>query len=148
VLSFEPVEPEILRRGKEFHRRVQAAWSDEIAGGLVSSEHLIHLLGTAGVRVARRGRIDIFVGQTGDYVTVVEIKGTDWDRIRPPRISQLLQSHRRQIESYIAKYLDGDQVSVCAGIIYPKSPTEFALRVRIESFWNDRGYQVVWYDDA
>jgi len=50
-------------------------------------------------RTGRRkcGRMDIFVHDVGDFVPVVEIKATDWDRIPAGNIQRNLSSHRRQV---------------------------------------------------
>ncbi|MCK5828462.1 hypothetical protein KAH43_08070 [Candidatus Bipolaricaulota bacterium] len=91
--------------------------------------------------------MDVFVDDAGDFVVVVEIKATDWDRILPRNIQRNLGSHRRQVWKYIEKYTDGDRVDVCAGIIYPTTPKTPGLKERIETYLNEYGLQVVWYDD-
>lgn len=89
--------------------------------------------------------MDIFVKDSGNMVTVVEIKAADWDRIEARNRQRNLAAHRRQIWRYIEKYVDGDRVDVCAGIIYPRVPTTVGLREQIEGYLNDYGLQVVWY---
>src|SRR5258706_13698354 len=108
------VEPEILRRGKKFHRRVQSDWAGEVEGSSVRLEHTITFrLGAALTKRGRRGRLDIFIDQMDDFVTVVEIKSTDWDQVASRNHQKLLAAHRRQVEHYVDKYLDDDHVSVC-----------------------------------
>ena len=80
-------------------------------------------------------------------MSVVEIKATDWDRIPERNVQRNLSSHRRQVWRHIDKHLDVDQVNVCAGIIYPKTPTTAGLRERVEEYHGGYGLQVVWYDD-
>ncbi len=76
-------EPEQLRRGKLFEKAVQKDW-EETAGGQPWIEHTIPLLkGVTRTGRRRHGRMDIFVDELGDMVTVVEIKATDWDRVLP-----------------------------------------------------------------
>jgi hypothetical protein len=142
------MEPDALRRGKEFHRRVQDDWAGEIEGAPVRLEHGIRV-GPISTDVAhqRRGRLDIFIDQVDDFVSVVEIKSTDWDRVAMPSRQKLLATHRRQVLRYVDRYLDGDRVSVCAGVIYPRSPNTAGLKARVEGYLNDYGLQVVWYDD-
>jgi hypothetical protein len=89
--------------------------------------------------------LDLFVDEPGNYVSVVEIKATDWDRVK--NVVKLLGSHRRQAWKYIEKYLDVDHVEVCPGIIYPTAPSTPGLKDRVETYLNDHGLQVVWYDD-
>ena len=142
------MEPEQLRRGKEFHRLVQADWAGTVAGGTARPEHTIRLnaLPRRGTRI-RRGRIDIVIDQINDFVTVVEIKATNWDAVKTRNRRKLLGSHRRQVLRYVDKYLDHDGVSVCAGIIYPRSPHGPGLKEEVETYLNDHALQVVWYED-
>jgi hypothetical protein len=142
------MEPELLRRGKEFHRLVQADWAGVIEKAAVRAEHSIHFVnaGNACTR-RRRGRLDVFIDQIDDFVTVVEIKATDWDRVLCRNRRKLLASHRRQVLRYVDKYLDDDHISVCAGIVYPKAPSSDAVRIEVESYLNEHALQVVWYAD-
>jgi hypothetical protein len=138
-------EPEILRRGKAFHRRVQSDWERTAKDGVVRSEHTI-TLGPDAVRV-EKGRLDLFVEELGDFVSVVEIKSTDWDRVKPANRRRLAASHRRQIWRYIETFIGREHVDVCAGVIYPSPPRTPGLRREIEELLNDYGLQVVWYDE-
>ena len=143
-------EPENLRRGKEFHREVQRDWMENARDGNILPEETI-LLGLLGRRRAAKGRIDILVDEiTGDekkFVSVVEVKSTDWDRIKPENVTKNLGSHRRQVWKYIDKFIEVDKVDICPGIIYPDSPKTPGLRERIETYLNDYGIQVVWLRD-
>jgi hypothetical protein len=142
------MEPEVLRRGKEFHRLVQTAWSGKIGGAPVHSEHSIFLQSiSTPARHQRRGRLDIFIGQVDDFVSVIEIKSTDWDRVVSRNRRKLLAAHRRQVLKYVDKYLDDDHVNVCAGIVYPKAPTSVGLQSTVEEYLNDHGLQVAWFAD-
>jgi len=144
----ELVEPELLRRGKEFHRLVQGDWAGEVEKATVRSEHSIRFTAafSSGKR-SRRGRLDLFIDQIEDFVTVVEIKATDWDRVVAYNRRRLLTAHRRQIMHYVDKYLDDDHVSVCAGIIYPKAPSNHDLKAEVESYFHSNSLQVLWYAD-
>ena len=142
------MEPDQLRRGKEFHRLVQADWAGTVVDGTARPEHSIQLSALIGKGAKiRRGRIDIFIDKINDFVTVVEIKATNWDAVKPKNRRKLLGAHRRQVMKYVDKYLDQDQVSVCAGIIYPHSPHSPGLKEEIEEYLNENALQVVWYED-
>lgn len=139
-------EPSILLRGKRFHKRVQRDWQ-RTAQGAVRVEHGILVLSRHEGRLRqRRGRLDLFVGDIGDLVAVVEIKSTSWERIKPANRKSLLASHSRQVWRYVDRYLDADRIAVCPGIIYPRPPRDLALRVQVETYLNDRGLQVTWYN--
>jgi len=140
------VEPELLRRGKEFHRLVQADWAGEIEKATVRPEHSILFHTASGpIQRNRRGRVDLFVDRIDDFVTVVEIKSTDWDRIPAANRRRLLAAHRRPVLRYVDEFLDEQHVSVCAGIIYPKAPVDADLTAMVEQYLNEHMLQVVWF---
>jgi len=142
------MEPECLRRGKEFHKKVQSDWDMNIKDGNLNIEHTINLLSyPSRAKHIKSGRLDMFVDELGEFVSVIEIKSTDWDKIKPRNIHKLLASHRRQIWTYISKYLDNDKIDVCPGIIYPAAPSSNGDRKYIEEYLNSYGIQVVWYYD-
>ncbi len=141
-------EPKQLSRGKAFHRRVQAAWAGEISGAPILAEKTVGLVdGPDGTVRRGSGRIDILVSQYDDFVSVIEIKATNWDRIKPANVRRNLASHVRQALSYIDAYVEGEGVNVCAGIIYPSAPRSSSLKSEIETYLNEQGFQVVWFDD-
>ena len=140
------VEPEILKTGKEFHRRVQEDWERTAKDGHISAEHRIPLVPKSG-HYKKHGRLDIFVDEAGDFVSVVEIKSTDWDSVLPRNRKKLLGSHRRQVLRYIEHHIDIKHIDVCPGIIYKSAPTNPALKEEIEEYLNNWGLQVVWYED-
>ncbi len=142
------MEPEILRRGKAFHKRVQADWEKTAKGGKIKPEHTIPLsLLRKKANRPKSGRLDIFVDEMGDFISIVEIKSTDWDKVKAKNRKKLLGSHRRQVWKYIEEYLDVIKIDVCPGIIYPTAPDTSGLKEMVEAYLNDYGLQVVWYDD-
>ena len=77
------MEPEILRRGKAFHKRVQGGWENTAKGGKINIEHSIPLsILRKKAQHQKTGRLDIFVDELGDFISVVEIKSTDWDKVK------------------------------------------------------------------
>jgi len=143
------MEPEILRRGKAFHKRVQGDWENTAKGGTIKIEHSIPLsILRKKTKHQKTGRLDIFVDELGDFISVVEIKSTDWDKVKEKNRKKLLGSHRRQVWRYIEEYVDIKKIDVCPGVIYPKAPITLGLKDKIEGYLNDYGLQVVWYDDT
>jgi hypothetical protein len=141
-------EPDILKQGKAFHRKVQEDWKRTAKDGKIIKEHTIPFHQVSSVlRRKKFGRLDLFVDELGNFVSVVEIKSTDWDRVKEANRKKLLASHRRQIWRYIKEYVDTKKTDVCPGIIYPHSPSSPGLKEMIENYLNDYGLQVVWYDD-
>jgi t-SNARE complex subunit (syntaxin) len=145
----ETTEPEILLGGKAFHKRVQDDWEKTAKDGKIDKEHTINLSQFSKASKCKRlGRLDLFVDELGDLVSVVEIKSTDWDKVKEKNRKKLVSSHRRQVWKYIEEYLDIEKIDVCPGIIYPHSPSAPGLKEMIENHLNEYGLQVVWYDDA
>ena len=143
------MEPEILRRGKAFHKRVQEDWEKTATGGQINLEHFIPLsILRKKTNRPKSGRLDIFVDELGDFICVVEIKSTDWDKVKEKNRKKLLGSHRRQVWKYVEEYLDVLKVDVCPGVIYPTAPITLGLKDMVEAYLNDYGLQVVWYDDT
>ena len=82
-----------LVRGRKFHDVVQSAFLTDLTGATGVREH--------GWRLASggRGRVDLAI-VTDDHekmLIIIEIKGTDWDKIRPDRVNRNVQRHIRQL---------------------------------------------------
>lgn len=141
------MEPQQLRRGKAFHKRVQAAWVKGPDGPERAEQPLLlHGLPKRGDRI-RRGHVDVFFDKQSDFVSIFEIKSTNWDAIKPTNRRRLLGAHKRQILRYVDEYLDYENVSVCAVMIYPKPPHSARIRKEVESYINEHAIQVFWYED-
>jgi len=141
------LEPEILRRGKQFHQRVQSDWEQTAEGGIHKEHGIVLSVVPKQPTHIRRGRIDLFIDQVGGFVAVIEIKSTDWEGVKPSNRHKVLASHCRQIWNYVAKYVDEDRTNVCPGIIYPRAPKSLSIRQEVEKYVNERCIQIVWYDD-
>ena len=131
-------EPSILRNGKEFHKQVQEEWSKTAVGHVKIEE---------GVSKSdkSKGRADIFVDEIGeDLVSIVEIKNTDWDKIKPENIQRNVKRQARQLWDYIEFQTDSNRRSVSPGIIYPKIPKDPEKLRLVESILEGECIQVVW----
>lgn len=94
----------------------------------------------------KRGRIDILLKDTEEgHTIVVEIKASNWDKMKAHRVRPNALSHARQIWRYIEGEL-GDQ-DVIPAIVYPKTPQAKERKVEIEEILDEQGIQVVWRDD-
>ena len=91
------MEPEILRRGKEFHQQVQLNWKNTAEGKIHLEHKIARSLNDPNTIRLRRGRINLFVDEIGDFVAVVEIKSTDWDKVKSTNRRKLMSSHQRQV---------------------------------------------------
>ena len=135
-------EPAILKKGKRFHKRVQIKWVIT-AGGLIKTEENVPKLDN------KKGRADIFVEEIEDnLVSIVEIKNTDWDKIKIENIRRNVKRQARQIWGYIEFQTDSREVSVSPGIIFPNIPKDPERLKLIESLFDKECVQVVWESES
>ena len=80
-------------------------------------------------------------------VAVVEIKGTDWDRMTVRNVRANVRRHARQVWIYIDSLLQAGK-EVCPGIIFPRRPKTPDRLEFIESLFDEQGIPVVWQDEA
>ncbi len=135
-------EPHVLKRGKAFHKHVQKEWNDTINDGEPHNEKSIEKLSGRG------GRIDVFVDGMDELYSVVEIKSTNWDRIKPENISRNVRRHIRQIFDYVDAVMHKKDVGVSPGVVYPSLPSDQAVLDKIEAMFNEEGIQVVWQNES
>jgi hypothetical protein len=127
---------ELMRRGREFEKKEKDEWKNLTSGAV---RYEIY-------KKKARGRLDIRIDEADDFVSVIEIKATDWDRILPHRLRVTALRHGRQIWRYIDAEL-AEKKQVCPAIVYPSAPYHTARRQAVEDALNERGIQVVWHDE-
>lgn len=140
MLKAKGEEPKCLRDGKAFHRRVQADWMEK-AQGDVQTEPAISMPGK------KPGRMDVFVSEEGSEVrAIVEIKHSDWDKMKPDAVRRNVKRQARQIWRYIElqESVDG----ICPGIVFPKRPSDPKRMKQIEALFEEEGIPVVWEDES
>ncbi len=93
--------------------------------------------------------MDIFVYESGDdYVTILELKATDWDKIKEKNIKRNLYRHSNQLYRYIDKFMEIDKKNVCLAMIHPKPPKKTGLKDFIEKCAMDEySFPVYWYSE-
>ena len=132
-------EPERLRRGKSFHRHVQADWETG-EGEIVSEKPVVKPSG-------RRGRVDVFVAVDDRLVAIAEIKYSDWDAMTESAARRNVKRQARQIWDYIDSQLAlGRDVS--PGVIFPKRPESASRLALVETLFDAEGIPVVWYEES
>ena len=141
-------EPEQLRRGKEFQKMVQEVYKSSKGGEYTFIEKFVSFGAVKSIR-QKSGRMDIFVFETGDdYVTIIELKATNWDKIKEKNIKRNLYHHSKQLYRYIDKFMEVDGKDVCLAVIYPEPPKIPGLREFIEKCAMDNySYPVYWYSE-
>ncbi len=78
---------------------------------------------------------------------VVEIKATDWDRMKPHRVRPNALRHARQVWRYIEAELLGER-SVLPALVYPKTPLTPGRKEQVEEILHERLIQVIWRDES
>jgi len=140
-------DPARLAAGKRFQAIVQEDFAKNTRDGKALAEVRMSFAALENVR-QKSGRADILITELGDFVTILEIKATDWDRIKPANIKRNLYRHQRQLFRYVDKHVQVDETDVCLGIIYPKPPETAGRRQFIESYLEDNyGVPAYWYTE-
>ncbi len=135
-------EPERLRAGKVYHKKVQADWKANAEGDV----H-IELTVTKRDTKKRRGRLDVFVTDADSEVrAIVEIKNSDWDKMTPHAVRRNAKRQARQIWKYIE--LQEELNGICPGIVFPKRPSDPQRLEFIERLFEEEGIPVVWDDES
>ena len=135
------MEPEKLKRGKGFHKKIQFEWEVEVKDGIPISEKTITRSN------GRKGRMDVIVEELGDYVSIIEIKNTNWEKIKNENIKKNINRQSKQIWTYIEKYIN-EGIDVCPGIIFPIKPKDSKLLSFIEEQFQENCISIVWDDET
>ncbi len=139
-------EPERLKRGKGFHKKIQAQWESEAEGSVFSERWVIKKTG-------RNGRVDIFVNDDDPdgCIAIVEIKASDWDIMTKQAVMRNIRRQIRQVWGYIESQIDGENYvstgerkSVSPGILFPTKPKDVERLKLIERLFIEEGIVVVW----
>ena len=133
-------EPEQLKRGKTYHKKVQKDWQQS-ADGIVVSEKQIKKPNN------KMGRINIHIEADNKLVAVVELKNSDWDGMTTESVKRNLKHQAKQIWSYIESQLSNGK-DVSPGIIFPKKPKNPDKLKLIELFFEEEFISVVWEDET
>ena len=107
------------RRGKEFEELLEREW-EKSQDGVVQREISIELdTGKKG----RKGRIDILI-EDEEMALVLEVKSTDWDKVKRSRLREYALRHIRQLYRYVDAVIEKTGKAVCPGITYPEKPRQ------------------------
>ena len=140
MMSLKKREPKQLRRGKDFHKKIQKEWLNS-AEGIVKPERGI--LKPSG----RKGRIDIFVKSDEELVAVVEIKNSNWNAMTDEAVRRNVNRQASQIWDYIESQLDLGKEPT-PGVIFPERPRDLDRMNLIERLFEEKGISVVWEDES
>ena len=135
------IDPEVLQRfmrGNQFERLEKSEWEN---GDFQESEPEYGLCVGPGKK--KRGRIDVLIKEDDGSVSIIEIKSTDWDRMKPHRVRPNALRHIRQVMKYVYPFWEKG-TDVVPGLIYPKAPRSSERREQVESILEEQLIQVVW----
>ncbi len=134
-------EPKRLRRGKEFHKKIQADWINTAEGQVLIEK-------AVNKQTGRKGRIDIFVSDTVDkMVALAEVKDSDWNKMTDSAVRRNVKRQIKQIWDYIDSQLVR-QKDVSPGVIFPERPKDKTRMRLIEDMFEEEGIPVVWQDET
>jgi len=133
-------EPQRLRRGRQFHKRVQADWHANAEGEVETEKSVTKPSG-------RGGRMDVFVRADGKLLAVAEIKHSDWDAMSEKALKRNVRRQTKQVMDYVESQLAaGSEVS--PGIIFPRRPKDPKRMRLIEQMFEEEGIPVAWEDET
>lgn len=94
----------------------------------------------------KHGRVDIRLKLDEDgQIVIVEIKATNWDKIKENRVRANVLRHANQIWRYIDAHLN--PFDVVPAVVYPYPPQTLGRKEQVEEILNERGIQVVWREE-
>ena len=141
---------ERVKRGRKFEEWERSHWN----GKLNSAREFEASTQWEG----KRGREDIRLKLDKDgNVVIVEIKATNWDKIKESRVRLTSLKHSHQIWRYILDHLtpmkettlpdDAAPLDVIPAIVYPSPPIIPGRKEQVEEILNERGIQVGWREE-
>ena len=133
-------EPKSLKNGKEFHKKIQNEWLDTAEGEVEAEKQMIKQNG-------RRGRMDVFVKIEETYVSIAEMKMSDWDAMTIKNLRRNVRRQIRQIWNYIDSQLK-QKKDVTPGVVFSNRPKMNGRLDIIEQLFGEEGITVVWDDES
>lgn len=136
-------------KSKIFQCLVQEDYQKRSKGGILTLEQQVDLHEVKNTK-KKRGRMDIFVYDDEDEsVVIIEIKVTDWDRIKEKKIKRNFYRYSRKLYNYIDKFLDIEGKQVTLAVIYTKPPRKKGLPEFVEqSAMEEYSFPVYWYSEV
>lgn len=131
-------ESDRLKKGKKFHKVTQTDWVETAeADGDIATEAPITKPPGKG------GRVDVLVPIEDNFVAVVEVKDSDWDRMADKAARRNVRRQIRQVWDFIESQLEQGN-DVAPGIVFPKRPTDPDRMKLVEEMFEEDGIPVIW----
>jgi hypothetical protein len=94
----------------------------------------------------KRGRVDIKIDiPKNNLVVVIEVKASDWDKMKPHRVRPNALRHVNQIWRYIEAYLPTREVA--PALVYPSTPKTPGRKEEVESILDEYSIAAIWRDE-
>lgn len=129
-------EPSQLRKGKEFHKKIQKEWLNTAKGNIKPEKPMVKLSG-------QKGRMDIYVESDRTLIAIIEIKDASWDSMSSSAVKRNLRRYTKQIWNYIESQLETGK-DVSPGVIFSSQPKDSDLLNLIEQSFDKEGISVIW----
>ena len=137
---------ERLSAGQAFHQEVQSAFLTGLVGATGFRERSWRLV------QGGRKRVDLAVVSDETMLTLIMIKGTDWDRITQQRMKRNFVRHLRQLQELIDTAIDDMEAglwdSVAAVLLYPTRPANSHDLASIQAAAAEQDVMLAWYEDV
>jgi len=127
-----------VSRGRKFEEWERSQWTGDV-NSAAEFEASTQWKG-------KRGRVDIRLKLEDDgNIVIVEIKATDWDKLKEHRVRPTALRHARQLWRYIEDHLS--PMDVIPAIVYPSPPTRPGRKEQVQEIMDERLIQVVWREE-
>jgi hypothetical protein len=101
---------------------------------------------------AERVDLAVVTDDREKMLIIIEIKGTDWDKIRADRVKRNVQRHIRQLLAYldtaIGELEAGQWEGVAGALLYPSRPASAQSLACIEAAAAEQAIMLTWYDEV
>ena len=130
-----------IRRGRLFEQRERREWTPAKSGRPNRTA-----FEAVSLFDRRRGRIDIRL-EWEDLIVLLELKSTDWNRLKPHRIRPTALRHIAQLYRYVDGELENGNTGICHGIVYEHRPRLATRRQQLARIFSERCVQLVFRDE-
>jgi hypothetical protein len=127
-----------MSRGRKFEKWEMARWLE----GIEETD----LFETPANWKGKQGRVDIRIDIPENHqIVVIEIKASDWDKMKPHRVRPNALRHVRQVWRYIEAYVSPRDV--IPALVYPSTPKISGRKEEIEAILDENSIAAVWRDE-
>ncbi|MBT63773.1 MAG: hypothetical protein CML13_11235 [Puniceicoccaceae bacterium] len=130
---------EYAKRGKAFERELENKWSAS-QGDVIQREVSVSNEG-------RKGRIDILIDEDPDIALILEVKSTDWDKIKRGRLREYALRHLRQLHRYVDAVMKTSSKTITIAITYPRRPRKEDRYRELMAIFDEIGASISFEDD-